>query len=76
MQCSFFIHLVSKENNLHVDDLSLKKRASFHSNLLHHTRKIQWIRPCTPELSIIVEMYCLRLHNSSSLSRPVLRSHE
>lgn len=32
-----------------------KEEASFHSNLLHHTPKIQWITPCTPELTITVE---------------------
>lgn len=34
---------------------TLEKRASFPSNLLHHIPKIQWIRPYTPELTIIVE---------------------
>lgn len=33
----------------------IKKRTSFPSNLLHHVPKIQWIRLCTPELTITAE---------------------
>lgn len=54
---SFWHYNKPKENRRRITSMveTSEKRTIFPSNLLHHIPKIQWIRPYTPELTIILE---------------------